>query len=111
MPGLNENRERNQTMCFRTTIDERRVIEARMKASGIPKCEFYRNSLINQKIIITLGKYESDRLALEISKLKKQMESCNMIDNEGLINSLKDALALFTELNRIISYQKENASE
>lgn len=37
MSGLDKDRKRNQTVCFRMTPEERRELEARIKVSGLPK--------------------------------------------------------------------------
>lgn len=112
MPGLDKNRKRNQTICFRASIEERRTIEARIIASGIPKGEYYRKSLIDQKIVISVGKYESDRLALAMKRLYKQIELSNQVsDEEKLKELIEDSNVLFTELNRILLEQKENTSD
>lgn len=49
MSGLDHNRKRNQTICFRATPEERKEIEARIKVSGMPKGEYCRQSLLHQK--------------------------------------------------------------
>ena len=74
MSGLDKNRVRNQTVCFRATAEERRQIEARITVSGMPKGEFYIQSLLHQEINIIVGKYQSDRLSLEIRRLRKRLE-------------------------------------
>ena len=47
MSGLDKNRVRNQTVCFRATAEERRQIEARITVSGIPKGQFYIRSSVS----------------------------------------------------------------
>lgn len=37
MSGLDKDRKRNQTVCFRMTPEERRELEARIKVSGLAK--------------------------------------------------------------------------
>ena len=36
MSGLDKDRKRNQTVCFRMTPEERRKLEARITVSGLP---------------------------------------------------------------------------
>lgn len=48
MSGLDKNRLRNQTVCFRATPEERREIEACIKISGMPKGHYYIQSLLHQ---------------------------------------------------------------
>ena len=75
MSGLDKDRFRNQTIGFRVSPEERYEIEARALLSGMPKGQFYAESLLNQKISISIGKYKSDRLGLEIKRLRDQLES------------------------------------
>ena len=46
MSGLDKDRKRNQTVCFRMTPEERRELEARIKVSGLAKSGFRRHSWI-----------------------------------------------------------------
>lgn len=112
MPGLDKNRKRNQTICFRASLEERRVIEARIIVAGIPKGDYYRKSLMDQEIIISVGKYESDKLALEMKRLNKRInDAMGMEDSEGLKELIRESNALFLELQRIMRKQNENAPE
>nr|WP_296010221.1 hypothetical protein [uncultured Blautia sp.] len=36
MSGLDKDRKRNQTICFRMTPEEHRELEARITVSGLP---------------------------------------------------------------------------
>ena len=94
MSGLDKDRLRNQTVCFRTTLEERRSIEARIKVSGMPKGEYYIQSLLHQQINIVVGKYQSDRLSIEIRRLSEQIEK---IDN-NTVRTLMDCKALLSQL-------------
>ena len=61
MSGLDKDRKRNQTVCFRMTPEERRELEARIKVSGLPKGKYFIQSVLHQEVKITVGKYQSDR--------------------------------------------------
>ena len=69
MSGLDKDRKRNQTVCFRMTPEERRELEARIKVSGLPKGKYFIQSILHQEVKIAVGKYQSDRLSLEIRRL------------------------------------------
>ena len=56
MSGLDKNRKRNQTVCFRMTPEERRGLEARITVSGLPKGKYFIQSLLHQEIKIAVGK-------------------------------------------------------
>lgn len=68
MSGLDKNRLRNSTISFRVTPEERIQLEARIKVSGMPKGEYFIQSLLHQELNIAVGKYKSDRLSLELKK-------------------------------------------
>lgn len=108
MSGLDKNRVRNQTVCFRATAEERRQIEARIVVSGMPKGQFYIQSLIHQEINITVGKYQSDRLSLEIRRLRERLEEIPQQDENALYEPLMECKAFLTEL---IDLMKKNETK
>ena len=55
MSGLDKNRKRNQTICFRMTPEERRELEARIIVSGMLKGKYFIQSLLYQEIRIAVG--------------------------------------------------------
>jgi len=97
MSGLDKNRFRNQTICFRASYEERRAIEERIKISGIPKGRFYLESALHSQITISVGKFESDKLSLEIRRLRQALESAGTDDNE-LYAALVDCRAMFCQM-------------
>ncbi|KSV60232.1 plasmid mobilization protein [Acetivibrio ethanolgignens] len=98
MSGLDKNRIRNQTVCFRATAEERRQIEARIAVSGMPKGQFYIQSLLHQELNIVVGKYQSDRLSLEIRRLRERLDEIPQQDKDALYEPLTECKALLTEL-------------
>ena len=56
MSGLDKNRFRNTTISFRVSPEERLALEARIKVCGLPKGEYFINSLLYQRIEISVGK-------------------------------------------------------
>ena len=97
MSGLDKNRIRNQSMCFQASYEERRMIEERIKISGIPKGRFYLDSLLKSRIIISVGKFESDKLSLEIRRLRQALEDAGTDDND-LYAALVDCRAFFEQM-------------
>lgn len=95
MSGLDHNRKRNQTICFHATPEERKEIEARIKVSGMPKGEYCRQSLLHQKIEINAGKYQSDRLSIEIKRLRELMEQIPDEELNPLLQEIKALLRQF----------------
>ena len=106
MSGLDKKRIRNQTICFRASSEERRQIEARILVSGLPKGQFYLQSTINQEINIVAGKYQSDRLSLEIRKLRERIDKISIEDRNALYEPLMQCKALLMELTELMKKEK-----
>ena len=100
MSGLDKNRFRNITISFRVS-PEKAELEARIKVCGTPKGEYFIKSLLQQRIEISVGKYKSDRLALELKKLREVFENVT-VDSE-LREVVNESLALLTQLQKIIT--------
>ena len=75
MAGKDEKRVRSKTISFYVTPEENKQIQARIKIAGMPKGEYFIESLLHQKICISVGKYQSDRLSLEMKKLRIALEN------------------------------------
>lgn len=75
MARKNENRTRSKTISFYVTPEEYIELQARIKVSGMPKGEYFIQSLLHQRIEIYVGKYQSDRLALEFKRLREMLET------------------------------------
>lgn len=98
MSGLDKDRKRNQTVCFRMTPEERRELEARITVSGLPKGKYFIQSVLHQEIKIAVGKYQSDRLSFEIRRL---WESLDHLETENLYELLADCQALMKQVIEI----------
>lgn len=106
MSGLAQNRKRNQTVCFWMSYDERRDLEARIAISGLPKGKYFIQSLLHQQINISIGKYQSDRLSLEIKRLRESID--NLDDcNVELSELLKECKALTQQVVQIVAAQED----
>ncbi len=88
MSGLDKDRKRNQTICFRMTPEERRELEARITVSGMPKGQYFIQSLLHQEVKIAVEKYQSDRLSLEIRRLQERFDAVETTDNNDLMELL-----------------------
>lgn len=100
MSGLNKNRKRKQTVSFRVSEEEKRELEAKIIACGMPKAEFFLQSLLHQEIKSAVGKYQSDRLSLEVRRLQERLAQVNT-DQEELLIVLEDRKALTKQLIQI----------
>jgi len=70
----NENRERPRTVAFRVTNEEFNRIEERVTVTGEVKGDYLRAMALEGGINIFVGKYKSDKLALEFRKMRRSME-------------------------------------
>ena len=100
MARKDEKRVRSKTISFYVTPEENQQIQARIKIAGMPKGEYFIESLLHQKICISVGKYQSDRLSLEIKKLRIALE--NIKDEESLDDALDECKALLEQLKSVI---------
>ena len=110
MSGLDQYRKRNRTVCFRMTYDERRELEARIAVCGMPRGQYFIQSLLHQQIAITAGKYQSDRLSLEIKRLHEKLEGLDANDAET-VALLTDCKALMEQFIDITSAKEVTNSD
>lgn len=106
MSGLDKNRVRNQTICFRVTPEERKQLEARIIASGLPKGEYYIRSFLHQSIRIAVGKYQSDRLSVEVKKLRERLDTLEP-ESEKCCECLEEIKALMEQMISLITVSKK----
>lgn len=99
MAGKDEKRVRSKTISFYVTPEENQQIQARIKIAGMPKGEYFIESLLHQKICISVGKYQSDRLSLEIKKLRLALENTN--DVESLKDVIDECKVLLEQLKSV----------
>lgn len=98
-------RVRNKTVSFRLTPEEYRQMEERIKVTGLPKNEFMIRSVLEQHISIRVGKFESDRLSLEIRRLRDVLE--NAKTPEEFVTLLLECRALLEQVMQITNKEKE----
>lgn len=99
MAKKEEKRVRSKTISFYVTPEENQQIQARIKIAGMPKGEYFIESLLHQKICISVGKYQSDRLSLEMKKLRIALDNTNHI--ESLKDVLGECKALLEQLKSV----------
>lgn len=105
MSGLDENRLRNSTISFHVSPEECIQLEARIKVSGMPKGEYFIQSLLYQELNIAVVKYKSDRLSLEFKKICEALEMLSA--TEEIAELLKDCKALLTEMLELTNDKTE----
>lgn len=73
-------------------------MEARILVTGMPKGQYFIQSLLHQQIQIVAGKYQSDRLAVELKRLRQCLEN----GGEGAEEATLDCKALLDQLVQLI---------
>ena len=97
------NRSRSKTVSFWMSPEEYRNLLARVKITGMAKNEFMIRALLGQPIEIRIGKFESDRLGVEIMRLKDALKEVQV--PEEAVTLLLECRAL---LEQIIAVTKES---
>ena len=97
--GHDNHKIRTTTISFRVTDEEKATLGARIKVCGLPKGEYFRQSLLYQTINITAGRYHSDRLALEIRRMREVLES--LPDNEEVGLTIRACNELLEQMRSI----------
>lgn len=99
----NENRLRRKTVCFRASDEEEKRICAKQIISGKAKADFILEALLEVEIKIIVGKFESDRLAVEIKRLREMINQVHQDRNdfeiESILNEIKELLDLLVKVN------------
>lgn len=72
---MDHNRARNKTVSFWMSPEEYRNLLARVKITGLAKNEFMIRALLGQPIEIRVGKFESDRLSVELKRLRETLQA------------------------------------
>lgn len=67
-------------MSFWMSPEEYRNLLARVKITGLAKNEFMIRALLGNPIEIRVGKFESDRLSVEIMRLKEVLQAAQVPD-------------------------------
>lgn len=91
-----------QYINFRLTPEERALVEARIKLTGLSKSEYYLKTFMEQQINITVGKYQSDRLSLEFKRLRESIMDVDMDNGNEAYQLLLECKSLLTELKSVV---------
>lgn len=97
--GHDTHKIRITTMSFRVTEEEKTELEARINVCGLPKGEYFRQSLLHQQINITAGRFHSDRLALELRRMRETLEA--RTDLEETQQTIRACDALLRQIESI----------
>jgi len=100
MSGHDYNRKRNQRIGFWMTPAEKKELLACIAVAGIPKGQYMIESVLHQRVEIITGKYQSDRLSLEVKRLRERLGEVDI--SEDLADTLEDCRALMEQFIKII---------
>lgn len=106
MSGKDRDRLRNRTVSFRVSPEEHRQLQARIAVSGLPKGKFIVDSVLYQKVNVTAGKFQSDRLSLELRRLRLCLDN-QQSDTEEKQEALQACKALLQQLFKLLDKPEE----
>ncbi len=97
----NRNRKRPRTVAFRLTDEEFMRLDQRVKIAGEVKGDYLREMALNGEIKIAVGKYKSDKLALEIRALSEPLKGiCEEMEENKLKKLLLESIYMIQEIHR-----------
>lgn len=105
MSGLDKNRKRKYTIAFRVSEEERASIYAKIYLASVPIGEYMRNAALTQGINVYAGKYESDRLAVELKRLGQKIDTATNSEAADpdileILLEIRETLKLLQEKNK-----------
>ena len=98
MSGLDKDRKRNQTVYFQITPKKHKKLKTHITINKLPKGKYFIQSVLHQEVKIAVGKYQSDRLSLEIRRLWERLD---YLETEDLYEVLADCRALMKQVIEI----------
>ena len=104
MREWDHNRVRNKTISFRASPEEHRLIRARITVSGLSVSEYTIQALLGNPVEIRVGKFESDRLSVELKHLSRKLDAVSIPDDA--IPLLLECRALLEQVIEITATKK-----
>ena len=104
MREWDHNRVRNKTISFRASPEEHRLIRARITVSGLSVSEYTIQALLGNPVEIRVGKFESDRLSVELKHLSRKLDAVSLPDDA--ISLLLECKALLEQVSEITATKK-----
>ena len=98
------NRVRNKTISFRASPEEHRLIRARITVSGLSISEYTIQAMLGNPIEIRVGKFESDRLSVELKRLSRKLDAVSIADDA--IPLMLECRALLEQVIEITATKK-----
>ena len=108
----NRNRHRPRTLAFRCTDEEFDIIDNRIKVTGEVKGDYLREVVLNGKVNINVGKFRSDKLALELRNIIRELQNAiQNIDEKEIIEVINRNQIMFKTIYDIILQDEFSPSE
>ena len=104
MREWDQNRVRNKTISFRASPEEHRLIRARITVSGLSVSEYIIQALLGNPVEIRVGKFESDRLSVELKRLGRRLDAAGAPDD--VVPILLECKALLEQVIEITATKK-----
>ena len=104
MREWDHNRVRNKTISFRASPEEHRLIRARIMVSGLSVSEYIIQALLGNPVEIRVGKFESDRLSVELKHLSRSLDAVSA--PEEAVSLLQECKALLAQVIEITATKK-----
>ncbi len=101
MSGLDKDRFRNKTVAFRVSYEERKAIESRITISGLPKGKYFILSALREPIAISVGKFESDKLSIELKRLREALQQATSKDDE-IYEAITNCRIMFEQMLAVL---------
>ena len=98
------NRVRNKTISFRASPEEYRLIRARITVSGLSISEYTIQAMLGNPIEIRVGKFESDRLSVELKRLGRRFDAMTVPEEMNAL--LLECKALLEQVIEITTTKK-----
>ncbi|MDE7431979.1 MAG: hypothetical protein K2N34_08710 [Lachnospiraceae bacterium] len=89
-----EDRFRRNTIAFWLSDEEKAQVEAKIILSGLSKGEYYRKSILGQKVTVTAGTYMSNRVAKVLEQILEHLKSGDTEDEKSLLELVKQLLEI-----------------
>ena len=90
-------RFRHNTIAFWLSDEEKKIVDARIVLSGLPKGEYYRKCILGQKVIVEGNRYLSAKLAARLEAMYQDARQDPGADDDALVQILEELVKLWKD--------------